>query len=104
MASYPAIAQLAPQLAARVTSAVESLDVTALESLDAKVRELVVQLVARPGRGAAGVLAELGDLYRGLRERTEVRRDGLLQQMGQQRRTQNGVLAYRSSGATSRNA
>jgi len=101
MASYPGVALVAPQLVDRVVRAVDSYDTDALAAADADVRRLVVSLVAIPGENAAGVLMELAELYGELRAKCETQRTHLERLLGDHHRTQAGLSAYRSSGATS---
>lgn len=100
---YPNVAKVAPHLVLRLTEAVEVLDADGLSALDADVRRLVAELVAAPNTDTPNVLAELAQLYRTLRLDSEARRAQLQRLMGEHRRTQAGLLAYRSSGATSLN-
>lgn len=104
MAVYPGVALVAPQLVDRVVRAVDSYDTDALGAVDADVRRLVASLVAIPGPNATGVLMELADLYGELRTQCETQRTHLQRLLGEHHRTQAGLSAYRSSGATSRNA
>ena len=101
MAVYPGVALMAPQLVERVMRAVDSYDPDALGAADADVRRLVTSLVAVPGPNAAGVLMELADLYSELRAHCEAQRLHLQRLLGDHHRTQAGLSAYRSSGATS---
>jgi hypothetical protein len=100
---YPNVAAVAPQLVLRLTEAVDALDAEGLNALDGDVRRLVAELVAAPNTDTPNVLAELAQLYRTLRLDSEARRSQLQRLMGEHRRTQAGLLAYRSSGATSLN-
>jgi hypothetical protein len=100
---YPNVAAVAPQLVLRLTEAVDALDADGLNALDADVRRLVAELVAVPNTDTPNVLAELAQLYRTLRLDSEARRSQLQRLMGEHRRAQAGLLAYRSSGATSLN-
>ena len=101
--AYPNIANVAPHLVLRLTEAVEALDADRLHTLDADVRRFVTELVAAPKADTSNVLAELAQLYRDLRLNSETRRSELQRLMGEHRRAQAGLLAYRSSGATSLN-
>jgi hypothetical protein len=103
MVAYPNLAAAAPQLVSRVTGAVDALDADALCTIDAEVRRLVASLIAAPGARTVGVLTELADLYGTLRARSEDQRADLQRLLGEHRRAQAGLLAYRSSGATSLN-
>ena len=103
MVMYPNVAAVAPELGARVTGAVDEADPDALRAIDAQVRLLVASLIAAPDAKTTNVLSELADLYRTLRVRSEAQRAHLQRVMGEQRRAQAGLLAYRSSGATSLN-
>jgi len=100
---YPNVAAVAPQLVLRLTEAVDALDADELNALDGDVRRLVAELVAAPNTDTPNVLAELAQLYRTLRLDSEARRSELQRLMGEHRRAQAGLLAYRSSGATSLN-
>ena len=97
-------ALVAPALMERVVHAVEGFDPDALRAADVDVRQLVAALIAIPGANATGVLTQLADLYRDLRLQCETERNRLQQLMGEHRRTQMGLSAYRSSGGTSLNA
>jgi hypothetical protein len=99
--AYPNIASVAPHLVLRLTEAVEALDADRLHTLDADVRRFVTELVAAPNADTSSVLAELAQLYRDLRLNSEARRSEVQRLMGEHRRAQAGLLAYRSSGATS---
>ncbi len=101
MAAYPGVALVAPQLVDRVVRAVGAYDSVALDVAGVDVRRLVVSLVAIPGANAAGVLMELADLYGELRAQCETQRAHLQRLLGEHQRTQAGLSAYRSSGATS---
>jgi len=100
---YPNVTRMAPELILRVTGAVDAADSDALRGLDADVRQLVASWVATPRGDTAAALAELADLYQTLRVRIEGQRAQLQRQMGEHRRAQAGLSAYRSSGATSAN-
>ena len=100
---YPNVAAVAPRLVLRLTEAVDALDADGLNALDADVRRLVAELVAAASADTPNVLAELEQLYRTLRLDSEARRDQLQRLMSEHRRAQAGLLAYRSSGATSLN-
>lgn len=101
MSAYPGVSLVAPALVERVVRAVDGFDPDALTAVDADVRRLVAALVAVPGANATGVLSELADLYGELRAQCETQRTYLQQLLGEHHRTQAGLLAYRSSGATS---
>ncbi len=104
MPAYPGVSLVAPELVERVVDAVQGLDPDALKTVDTDVRRLVAALIAVPGSNATGVLNELADLYGELRAQCETQRSRLLQLIGEHHRTQAGLSAYRSSGATSLNA
>ncbi len=95
---------VATTLVERVIRAVEAFDPDALRAADVEVRHLVAALVAISSPNATGVLTELADLCRDLRVQCETERNRLQKLMGEHRRTQVGLSAYRSSGATSLNA
>ena len=99
--AYRNVSNIAPELVLRLTEAVETLDADGLSGLDADVRRLVAELVAAPDADTPNVLEEFARLYRALRLDSEARRTRLQRLMGEHRRTQAGLLAYRSSGATS---
>ena len=99
--AYRNVSNIAPELVLRLTEAVETLDADGLSALDADVRRLVAGLVAAPDADTPNVLEEFAQLYRALRLDSEARRTRLQRLMGEHRRTQAGLLAYRSSGATS---
>jgi hypothetical protein len=101
MPAYPGVSLVAPALIERVVRAVNALDADALGAVDADVRHLVAALVAIPGGNATSVLTELADLYRELRAQCETQRAQLQRLLGEHHRTQAGLSAYRSSGATS---
>ncbi len=101
MASGAGVSFVAPALVERVVDAVHRFDPDALRAVDADVRRLVAALVAVPGPNAAGILGELAELYGELRGHCETQRRHLQQLLGEHHRTQAGLSAYRSSGATS---
>lgn len=101
--AYPSVADVAPHLVLSLTEAVEALDADRLRALDGDVRRLVAQLVAHPDSNTPNVLMELAQLYGTLRSSSEAQRGQLRRLMGDHRRTQAGLSAYRSSGATSLN-
>ncbi len=101
--AYPNVVEVAPQLVLRLTAAVEAIDPDALGAIDGDVRRLVVSIVKNSDANAAAVLGELADLYREMRINSETHRAGLQRLMADHRRTQAGLSAYRSSGATSLN-
>jgi hypothetical protein len=90
MAPHAEIAAITRHLVA----AVDDMDVVAVSAVDARVRELVVRVLATADEGKAALLTELALVYRGLVERCEARRDELQQALGEHHRVQAGVAAY----------
>ncbi len=97
MNGFPNVHALAPDFVERAIGAVDALDGTAMDVVDATARGLIATAVTASDPGV--VLTELSQLYRFLVARCVERRAELKLALDAQRRAHAGASAYRATGA-----